>query len=165
MTLQQLADKSGLTPSSISQLERGKTTGSIKTLKKIAEELGITVSDLFADEADNLNSVISFAHRTTHDYGTRASKALVTPKTFNHVEVFVGHLEAGGNTGSEPHTHGSSEEVIVVLEGSVDVTIGQQVFPLVKNQSIALSSNQPHKVEETGGKTAMVMWIIAPPSV
>lgn len=165
MTLQDLADKSGLTPSLISQLERGKTSGSIKTLKKISDSLGVTVSDLFADEGERLNSVISFSDITTHEYGTSASKALVTPRSFNHVEIFIGHLGPGGHTGKEPLTHGNSEEVIILLEGSVEVTIGSQVYPLVKHQSIALNSGQPHKVQETAGGSAMIMWVISPPSI
>jgi len=165
MTLQELAEKSGLTPSSISQLERGKTTGSVKTLRKIAGGLGMTVSDLFADGRERVNSVISLDRTITHDYGNEASKALVTPRSFNHVEVFIGHLAAGGNTGSEPHAHGASEELIFVLEGNVEVTIGEEVLELTKHQSIALKSNQLHKVQETKGASAVVMWIIAPPSV
>lgn len=165
MTLQELAEKSDLAPSSISQLERGKTTGSIKALRKITASLGMTVSDLFADDEEKAHKVISLDRLATHDYGNNASKALVTPRFFNHMEVFVGNLGPGGNTGREPHSHGVSEELILVSEGEVDVTIGEEVFQLTKNQSIAFTSNKPHKVQETAGEPAVIMWIIAPPSV
>lgn len=165
MTLQELADKTELTPSSISQLERGKTSGSIKTLGRLAEGLGITVSDLFADKNESVNSVINLDEIATHEYGTNASKALVTPKSFNHMEIFVGHLASRGHTGREPHTHGASEEVIVVLEGTVQVTVGEQAYILTKHQAIALNSSQPHKVEEVDAAPASIMWVISPPSV
>ncbi len=47
LTLQQLADRCGVTNSHISQIERGKRSMSIAVLKKMAEALGVDEELLF----------------------------------------------------------------------------------------------------------------------
>ena len=165
LTLAELADKTGLTASSISQLERGKSTGSIRSLQLVAQGLGIGFADLFSDSNQGKNTVIDFEDITTHEYGFLASKALLTPKSFDHMQVFVGFLEPGGSTGEERITHGDSEEMLIVLGGSVEVIIGDETFSLTQHQSIAFISNQPHKIQEAVGAPASLLWVIAPPTV
>lgn|GEM_PF-1890861 len=165
MTLAELAEKTGLTASSISQLERGKTTGSIKTLRALAQGLGIGFSDLFSNAQDERNEVVDLRKITTQKYGSLAQKALLSPKWFDHMQVFVGFLKPGGSTGEEAFAHGSSEEMIVVLEGSVEVTIGDETVLLTQEQSVAFRSSESHKVKEAAGAPASLLWIIAPPTV
>lgn len=165
MTLTELAEKTGLTASSISQLERGKTTGSIRSLQSVAQELGIGFSDLFSDSRQGRNTVIDLAEITTHEYGVFASKALLSPKSFDHMQVFVGFLQPGGSTGKERITHGDSEEMVIVLSGVIKVTLGDEIFPLTQHQSISFISSQPHKIEEAVGRPASLLWVIAPPTV
>jgi len=165
MTLAELAEKTGLTASSISQLERGKTTGSIKTLQALSQALGIGFSDLFSSEEDDRNEVVDLRKITTQEYGSLARKALLSPKWFDHMQVFVGFLEPGGSTGEEAFAHGSSEEMILVLHGSVEVTIGGETVLLTQEQSISFLSSESHKVQEAAGEPASLLWIIAPPTV
>src|SRR5215471_10953057 len=51
ITVRGLAARTGLSPSLISQVERGRATPSVATLWAIASELGLSVADLFNDEA------------------------------------------------------------------------------------------------------------------
>lgn len=46
LTQQELAFKSGLSIGMVQSIEVGRRTGSVKTLKKIADVLGITINDL-----------------------------------------------------------------------------------------------------------------------
>lgn len=50
MTSQELADKIGVSQAFINQLETGKKTGSLETLKKIADALDLKVDDFFWDQ-------------------------------------------------------------------------------------------------------------------
>jgi|SRR5699024_2349762 len=165
LTLSELAEKTGLTASSISQLERGKTTGSIKSLQLVTQALGIGFSDLFSDTDESKSAVLDFGDITTHEYGTLANKALLTPKSFDHMQVFVGFLEPGGHTGEGRITHGESEEMVIVLSGSVEVLLEEETFSLTQHQSIAFLSDRPHKIREAAGETASLLWVIAPPTV
>lgn len=165
LTLSEVAEKTGMTASSISQLERGKTTGSLKSLQLVTRALGIGFSELFSDTGQDQSAVLDFADISTHDYGFLASKALLTPTSFDHMQVFVGFLEPGGHTGDDRITHGDSEEMVIVLSGSVEVFLGDETFSLTQYQSIAFLSNQPHKIQASAGEPASLLWVIAPPTV
>lgn len=46
MSVKELAEKTGLTPSYLSQVETGKRAGTVDTLKKIADALRVKIDDL-----------------------------------------------------------------------------------------------------------------------
>src|SRR5918992_904002 len=52
LTLQSLAESTGLSSSMLSLVERGKTSPSIGTLVAISSALGVHMSDLFDNRAD-----------------------------------------------------------------------------------------------------------------
>ena len=47
LTLKQLANKTSLSVSLISQIELGKSAASVSTLRKLSAALGVTLSNLF----------------------------------------------------------------------------------------------------------------------
>ena len=53
LTQQEVAEIAGVHNSLISRLENGETAGSVKTLRKIAAALGVTVGELLEDGPDN----------------------------------------------------------------------------------------------------------------
>ena len=89
---------------------------------------------------------------------------MLTPQPLQHLEVFVGELDVGGSTGAEAYAHGNSEELFVVLSGSVQLELGGELHHLESGDSIDYSSSTPHRVVNKGAGRAEVMWIISPPS-
>ena len=49
MSQENLAESSGITPTNLSHIERGKTKGSIETIVAIANALGVTPNDFLCD--------------------------------------------------------------------------------------------------------------------
>lgn len=164
LTLRQVAEATGLAEGFISQLERGIHSGSVRTLQKICEVLGLPVGDLFLETWAEAPAVRRFTDNHGFSFGENARKMRLTPRTFDHLEIFVGFLEPGGSTGIEPYAHGDSEELVLVISGTVDVTIGNDVHRLEAMDSIPYSSRLAHRVLEVAGKPARVLWAIAPPS-
>jgi mannose-6-phosphate isomerase-like protein (cupin superfamily) len=81
-----------------------------------------------------------------------------------HLEVFVGELDPGGSTGPEPYAHGDSEELFVVIAGTVQLELGGDLHDLEAGDSIDYRSSTPHRITNVGEERAEVMWIISPPS-
>ena len=163
-TLRTIADRSGLSESFLSQVERGRSSASIASLRRIADALGISMADLFEPDAVPGPKVIRRQDRPTLAFGVLGKKALLTPKPLHHLEVFVGELEVGGSTGDQPYVHGDSEELVVVISGSVQLELSGELFDLERGDSIDYRSSTPHRVSNTGQEVAEVMWIISPPS-
>lgn len=163
-TLRTIADRSGLSESFLSQVERGRSSASIASLRKIADALGVTMADLFGPDGVPGPKVLRRHERPTLAFGVLGKKALLTPRPLHHFEVFVGELEVGGSTGEQPYVHGDSEELVVVLSGTVQLDLGGELFDLESGDSIDYRSSTPHRVSNTGQELAEVMWIISPPS-
>jgi transcriptional regulator with XRE-family HTH domain len=163
-TLKTIADRSGLSESFLSQVERGRSSASIASLRKIAEALGVSMADLFEPDGVPGPKVLRRGDRPALAFGVLGKKSLLTPRPLHHLEVFIGELEIEGSTGEQPYVHGDSEELVVVLSGTVQLELGGELFELESGDSIDYRSSTPHRVTNTGQDLAEVMWIISPPS-
>jgi len=163
-TLQTVAERSGLSESFLSQVERGRSNASIGSLKRIADALGVSMADLFEPDGLPGPRVLRRDERPALQFGILGRKLLLTPRPLHHLEVFAGELEVGGSTGPEPYAHGDSEELFVVISGMVRLELGGEEFELESGDSIDYRSSIPHRVVNTGQELAEVLWIISPPS-
>jgi transcriptional regulator with XRE-family HTH domain len=165
VTLRTVAERAELSESFLSQVERGRANASIASLKRIAAALGVNVADLFEPNGTRARPrVLQKASRPALTFGTLGRKFMLTPRPLEHLQVMVGEFEPGGSTGDEPYTHGDSEELLVVLEGTVHLQLGTEVFELRKGDSIDYRSSVPHRLVNAGVGIAEVMWVISPPS-
>src|SRR5438309_3502324 len=163
-TLRTIAERAGVSESFLSQVERGRASASIASLRRIAGALGVSVADLFEPSGPPGPRVLRRDERPALAFGVLGRKLLLTPRPLHHLEVFVGELDPGGSTGAEPYAHGDSEELFVVLGGSVRLELGDDVHELEPGDSIGYWSSTPHRISNSGDELAEVMWIISPPS-
>src|SRR2546427_4215628 len=163
-TLRTVAERSGLSESFLSQVERGRSSASIESLRRVAEALGVSMADLFEPDGVPGPRVLRRDQRPALSFGVLGRKLLLTPKPLHHPEVFAGELDVGGSTGEQPYAHGDSEELFVVVSGTVQLELGGELFELGRGDSIDYRSSTPHRVSNTGPERAEVMWIISPPS-
>ena len=163
-TLRTIADRAGVSESFLSQVERGRASASIASLRRIAGALGVSVADLFEPSGPPRPRVLRRDERPALAFGILGRKLLLTPRPLQHLEVFVGELDQAGSTGTEPYAHGDSEELFVVLAGNVQLELGGEVHELEAGDSIDYRSSTPHRVVNIGDDRAEVMWIISPPS-
>jgi len=163
-TLRTVAERAGVSESFLSQVERGRASASIASLRRIAGALGVTVADLFEPSGPPRPKVLRRDERPSLSFGILGTKRLLTPRPLRHLEVFVGELDAGGSTGAEPYAHGDSEELLIVLSGTVELELGGELHVLESSDSIDYRSSTPHRVNNVGDERAEVIWIISPPS-
>ena len=164
LTLRDISRRTRLSESFLSQLERGRTNASIASLQRIADALGIAVSDLFAPDGTRRPRVLRRDERQFVAFGRDGRKSLLTPKPFHSLEAVVAEFEPGGSTGAEPYTHGDSEELFIVLSGSVHLQLDTEVLERGPGDSVLYTSATPHRVANTGGETAEVLFVVSPPS-
>lgn len=162
LTLEDISQKTSFTKSFISQIENGKNSPSIASLKKICYALGTTISELFEDERNIVNTF------TYADYNVLKSKSI--SMTFPAVKVvnrklepIIIELEPYSETGTETYNH-VGEEFGYVLEGEITVAIGNEEYKLLKGDSIYFSSNLPHRIRNRTDKPAKAFWVDTPPS-
>lgn len=164
LTLRELARRADVTESFLSQVERGVATPSIASVQRIARGLGLTIAGLFA-EVESAGLVVRAAERRRIAYpGLGAVDEFLTRGRGGRLQVILSTVEPGGGTGDEPYTHDSDEEVVIVLEGELDLWVGDEHFHLLAGDAITHASRIPHRNTNNGSRPARILFCITPPS-
>ena len=163
LSLTALAKHVGSSSSFLSQLERGTTSASISTLRRISSGLGVTLAELFDEDSDPPMSVLRRGDRPGIETTAGTRKYLLTPPPLRNIEVYVGEFDPGASTG-DAYVHGDSQELFLVIRGTVRVEIGEQSHVLEAGDSIEYTSAAPHRAENCGEEHAEVLWIVSPPT-
>ena len=164
VTLRELAERAGVTESFLSQVEREVTSPSIASVQRIARALDLGIAELFVDEAP-LGRVVRRGERRRIVYpGLNATDEFLTAGRDGRLQVILTTLEPGGGTGDESYTHESDEEVVIVLEGRLELWVGDEHHVLEPGDSVTHSSRQPHRNRNPGPGRAVVLFCSTPPS-
>ena len=187
LTLEQLSSMTGLSKSFLSQVERGLAEPSITSLKKIAKQFGFSVVNFFSN-GEELNSGWGYSNyapgfngkKTPYIEDARVVRAnkrkrfalpgskvvydLLTPNMNRQLEVMYMRVTKGENSGDEPMLDPPGEKIGIVLKGSLEVLVGNDVYKLNEGDSIYYPADVPHSWSALEGDTIEVIWILTPPS-
>lgn len=162
LTQEELADRTELSKSFISQVERDQTSPSIATLVDILQALGTDLKSFFDDEADRqvvfhpgdfFEKVDSDLQSTTEWIVPNAQKYRMEP-----IRVTIG---PGGSTCADnPH---EGEELGYVLSGIITLHLGSQVYRVRKGETFYFRSGSTHYIENKGKNPACLIWVSTPP--
>lgn len=163
LTQEELADRCELTKGFISQVERDLTSPSIATLVDILEGLGTNLKDFFNE---TVNEKIVFtkddAFEMENDELKYILKWIIPNAQKNIMEPILIELEAGGRTKEDsPH---EGEEFGYVINGSINLHIGNDQYKVKKGESFYYKANTNHYISNAGKTKAAVIWISTPPS-
>ena len=156
LSLRDLAAKTELTASFISQVERGQTNPSLDSLRRIAEALQVSVLHFLPDTAQSSNNqpdtlkylpVVRSGQRPKLILPVSGvSYELLTSDLSSKMEAFCGRLASGtGNVARrlrEP-----TEEFIYVLAGSLSIGLNTGEYVLEPGDSIYFEGTQLQKLE------------------
>lgn len=76
------------------------------------------------------------------------------------VSVWLGELAPGG--GADAHVHDGSEQIYVVLRGSVVVDAGDDVYDAGLHAAVHIPAGMPHAIRNTTQADAAVLVISSP---
>lgn len=158
ITLQQLAEVTGLTASFISQVERNQTMPSILAIQKISKALGTSVTYFFEESISESKIIVRKDQRkklTIPD--AKINYELLTPTLGKAIEFFLAKMEPGIET-EDPFSH-EGEEYGYVISGSVKILIGDQFYELNEGDSICFKANMPHAIHNVSDREAVMIWV------
>ncbi len=158
-----LAAKAGVTNGMISMIEQNKHSPSVATLNRLTDALGISFAEFFSLEiaaapqlfygAGELLQLTEGKVKFSVVAGERRDKAI----QFLH-EVY----EPGGDTGEEMLTH-RGEESGIIVEGEIELTVGDQKRILKTGEAYYFESTTPHRFRNAGKKRAVIISACTPP--
>lgn len=161
MTLKELSDKTGLSISFLSQVERGNSSLAITSLQKIAEVLNVSMSSFFEEPVNNTYVT------------TRSTRKAIQIERSNATFVrlagdFVGRaLEplyitlAPGLVQDAAFNH-QGEEFYYILQGKVVMTIENQDYELSEGDTIHFPSVLDHTWYNPTDEPAHIISVLTP---
>lgn len=164
MTITELAAAAGVSSGLISQIERGNSNPSMKTIDKLRQALGVNVWEFTDMTQSRLIADPSFVRRADSRpkivVGTNGfSKELLSPQPNHNMRFMILALPPGAR--SEDVLSGPGNKGGYVLEGSALLTVGGEAAELTAGDSFQFSSSLDHHIENLGTETTRILWIIS----
>ena len=163
LSLQELAARTGLTASFLSQVERDVTEPSISSLRRVASALEVPVFYFLLDERTRSPVVRKAQRRILRLHDTAAQWELLSPSDPTlQLEVVITKLPPGVASGDEFTAH-PGEECFVVLKGEMEITVAEETYRLHEGDAIQFRSTIPHRIRNGGETELQVLAAITPP--
>lgn len=156
LTLAALSQQVGVSQSALSQFETGKTEPSLGTLWTLGRALNASLFDFFAREPAEFVEVTRASQRTAVTFD-RCRYEAVARSGRRKLDFFFLHLEPGDGPVREPTAH-AGEECGVVLDGELEVTIGNRSHRLGPGDGIWFVSEAPHTFAVVGTRRCVSVW-------
>jgi transcriptional regulator with XRE-family HTH domain len=161
----QLAEKAGLTPSMVSQIESGRLSPSLNTLGKLAAALGVPIAGLFDGHADGRISVTRKKDYPVVTFDGSSERWAVLG-----AGLFEGKIRAVVST-LAPRARGAATRTVVIKPGRMKlfyVLEGTKVVLhyngtrhiLGPGDSALLDGGVSHGWDNLGARTARALWVI-----
>lgn len=173
LTLVDLAEQCEISPSFLSQIERDRANPSVGTLHEIAQAFGLTMAAFFDGpdaKADSRQPVESVAQVVRADQrkvliypGSGNRNELLSPDLQRRIQMMWTMIPPGGDTGDVSVIH-EGEECGVVLQGKVEMWVGDEHYVLGPGDSFYHPCSIPHRSRNIGDDDVIVVVAITPPS-
>jgi transcriptional regulator with XRE-family HTH domain len=163
ISLRQLAAQVGMSAALISQVERGVTSPSLETLRKLAQALDEPLFNLLDEPEERRVAVVRRERRLRLLPPDGAVAYERISPGFGRLEVLEGVLQPGDASSPAPWGH-PSEECAVVLEGELDIEVDGETHSLSAGDSIYFDSRLPHLYRNESQHRTVYIVAITPPS-
>jgi transcriptional regulator with XRE-family HTH domain len=160
LTLKQVAKDAGLSSPLLSRLENGQTMPSIQTLQLIASSLKTDIGFFFNTE-ESRSYVLSRKGERKVSHSERGAKGKVTydveqlAEGFDnpYMEPIIATIVARDHKGFDAISHGG-QEVLYVIEGKIELTLGEDKFIMSEGDGAYYDGDVPHKAISLSKKPA-----------
>jgi transcriptional regulator with XRE-family HTH domain len=187
MKVSELARRIGVSPSMVSQIERGQSRPSVSTLFGLAEALDVPVDAFFRDSEPvttaparsdhpgplgNLEAfrdaarpsggdrhVVRRAERAAIDIEGGVRWERLTPTTLAELDFLELVYAPGAESHPALYRHPGTE-MVLVLSGTLDIVVGFERHRLEPGDSICFPSSTPHRYVNPGEETARAVTVL-----
>lgn len=165
-SLADVAQACGMSLGLLSQIERGLSSISVKTLHALAHELHASPDTLLRnaecdDTASGDNIERAGSHRMLRIDDKGIAKEVVTPPAARTMDLCRISIAPGGSTGDDLFVTDKGEQVGVVLSGLLELRIEDRVMLLRAGDSFCYASRTPRRWRNPGDTRTEVIWAIS----
>ncbi|MDP3407742.1 helix-turn-helix domain-containing protein [Bosea sp. (in: a-proteobacteria)] len=163
LSLVDLAARTNLSIGFLSQIERGKSSPTLRALASMADALGVGIGDLFPQTGvvgDQTATIVRGGARSALQlWRSGIRKQLLTPHTEgSKLSLYLVEMERGASTGDELYTHGG-EEAGLVMSGAMALRVESESWTLLEGDSFRFLSSRPHRFSNAADGETRVLWV------
>lgn len=166
LTLEQLAQKSGVSRSMLSQIERGQANPTFGTLWNLSRALGLDMSELVEEFEANGTGQSKIEHvtaantpRITNSQKGCTLALLGPPDLVGQFEWYQITVSPDGILDSQPHTQGCLEH-LTILSGRAEVKSGDQSLKLAAGDTARYAADVPHSIACVGDEMLSALLVV-----
>lgn len=145
LSMSELSKSIGISKSLISQVERGEVLPSLTTLEKIATALEVPLSKFFSAGIEDVEKDDIIVHKNKRKIvqipGSNSNYHVLTPSLHSEIEFLL--IEYPPNNTQDYFSH-DGKEYFYVLEGELELTVGQRTYQLHEGDSGSFESSNVH---------------------
>jgi transcriptional regulator with XRE-family HTH domain len=159
-TLDELAERSGLSKPFLSRLESGTRQPSIAAVLTLARVFGVPMGSLFETDHQDDNCIVIRAGEAGVRQGNGISYLpLSGASRFNlqPMRAMISPLRPG----AERYQH-DGEEWLYVVAGRLRLAVGEKEYELATGDAAHFDSRQPHRLDALDGKPVEVILVACP---
>ncbi len=166
LSLQDVSQRTDIDVSMLSQIEEGTVAPPLGIIIKLAKALEMKMGYFISGEEDRPYTIVRHHDRkVVSRYDSKKAKyygyeyeSLAPHKKDRHMEPFLVTLEAA-ETEEERSAH-DGQEFIFVLQGQMEVRLGEEIHILDPGDAIYYDSTVPHLVKAYGKKTTKILAVL-----
>jgi transcriptional regulator with XRE-family HTH domain len=146
LSLALLAERSGVSRSNISLIERGESSATATVLDKLSAALGVTVASLFEKPAEDAPSPVSRAadQPVWTDPGSGYVRRNLSPGVYSPIQLVEVSFPAGQRVAYETSARDVDvHQQVWIIEGTMEVSVGKSVWTLETGDCLAMRLDQP----------------------
>lgn len=165
MSLRESAERSGLSLSFVSALERGASGASVATLQRLTAAYGTTLAELFGrPDTGSRDRLMPAGARPVLRLGAGSVSIEQLARGTTQLEPQLFILSSGA-TSDGAYSH-AGEEFLYLLSGALTVWVGDDETYQLAHEGDALSfpSTLPHRWRNDAGGETRLLWINTPPT-
>ena len=163
LSLKQLAERAGCSPSYISMVENNKVDPGVSRLKRIADALEMTIVDLFSAQTGQ-RLIIRKGERVKAEFsGSKTRIEILVPQMQKkEMDARLAVIYPGGSSEGEYRHPG--QEFGLVLKGLLELSVDGIHYLLEEGDSFYFESDRKHRFRNPGDEETCVVWVNHPPS-
>lgn len=159
LSMRGLAELCGLSPNTISLIERGATSPNVSTLHQLATAMGVPITAFF--EEREAGSAVIHSQPGRRSFSGSASvllESLGSGLEGQSLQPFVVTLQPGADSGPDAMSH-EGHELVFCLEGTLDYLIKEELYRLGPGESLLFEAHLPHFWRNAGSEPSLFLLI------
>ena len=161
VSMRTLATMSGLSANALSMIERGKTSPSVSTLYRLADALGVPVTEFFSAEASRKRVIFTKADaRPRVPFMRGLWEGLGGESFVGKVMPFMLTLESGASSGPNPVVH-TGHEFVYCIRGQLEYLLEREVYALEAGDSLLFAAQIKHRWRNPGSTVTNALVILS----